>query len=395
MAPLTPPVAVRWKGRQADEGLELPPWVAAVAPALQTAYRATYEAVLAATDNPEAAARAAAAAVRDGEPREARDPVGALMRQYECNAGAARVMIFPRGTFRHPEYGRLEFDDAFFEEVKDNYDQRALGHTEPFFDVDHTHGEAAGWIKGLSVEPAGLFATVEGTPKGTELLAAKAYRYFSPWWGPYKDPASGKTFDRVLRGGALTNVPFLKVLPPIECFEPGDTAGLRRARGSGCVFMLSELRCAEGPEQRASQVRAAFTAQFTSAPMPGPAVVEVLDDSVIVMDDSPQGLAYFRVPWAEDEAGAIAFDLAAKQAVEQRWVPVEDSPEDDDTPGDEDRLEEDEQLTELSATRAGVGAKVIALVRRARNRRLCQALSEHMDRASHTRRACAGTGGPR
>lgn len=181
-----------------------------------------------------------------------------IITQYECSQAPGRLLLFPRGTFKHPEYGKMVFDDEFFDEIETNFRNKVLGQTEPFIDIDHDHGEAAGWIKGLSREPDGLYASVDWTDLGREKVASGRYRFHSPWWGQYKDPASGKVYDRVLRGGGLTNVPFLKVLPAVELFEPGkDSPARRRAHRGGAIFMLSELvpqstNGAEAPRRRAA-----------------------------------------------------------------------------------------------------------------------------------------------
>lgn len=183
----------------------------------------------------ESAFKIAWAAVKNKEAKEM------LEQQYRLSVTGNRLMLFPRGTFRHPEYGKMEFDDEFFQEIVENFQNGVLGHTKPFIDVDHNHGAAAGWINRLNVEPDGLFAEVEWTPLGKELVMSGQYKYFSPWWGQYKDPSDGKTYDRVLRGGGLTNVPFLKMLPPVQLFEPGSER-VKRVRQEGCNFMLNEMQ---------------------------------------------------------------------------------------------------------------------------------------------------------
>lgn len=188
IAPLNPTVAVRWRGqgrrqwRQGEEmpytrNEQLPAWVRKLSKEKQDTYRATFNSAFAQHKDEGKAFRVAAASVQ-GE-AEAGDPIAAIMRQYELGEGQTKLLVFPRGKFKHPEYGAMTFDDEFFEEVKGNYDAKALGETEPFVDVDHDHGKAAGWIKGLSIEPAGLFATVEWTPYGRELIQNDEYRYFA------------------------------------------------------------------------------------------------------------------------------------------------------------------------------------------------------------------------
>jgi hypothetical protein len=66
--------------------------------------------------------------------------------------------------------------------------------------------------------------------------AAGAASWTPAWRGPFENAESGKKYDRVLRGGGLTNVPFLKVLPEVQLYEPGWTApaGAWRTRKAWC-----------------------------------------------------------------------------------------------------------------------------------------------------------------
>lgn len=264
------------------------------------------------------------------------DQAGQLMKQYELSVGQNRLMLFPRGKFQHPEYGAMTFDDKFFQEIKVNFDNKVLGQTQPFIDVDHEKKNAAAWIHGLSIEPDGLFADVEWTDLGEELVRSKQYKFQSPWWGAFKDPETKKTYDRVLRGGALTNVPFLKVLPAIELWEPGVSSRARDlawSHSSGREFMLSELSVVpedqvlgdDSIERTAERVREAYKQQFDTSGMPlyQSYVVEVQDDAVIINVHDSDGMHYFWVPWGEDETDGISFDTESRVEVLEEWVPVE------------------------------------------------------------------------
>jgi len=100
-------------------------------------------------------------------------------------------------------------------------------------DQDHDAGAAAGWMKKLytqSNEEGGLslWASVEWTPLGQELLSGKIYSMFSPEFCPegYYDPeGEDDPCDNVLIGGGLTNRPLFKDLQPIVASEAGKSAG--------------------------------------------------------------------------------------------------------------------------------------------------------------------------
>jgi phage I-like protein len=125
------------------------------------------------------------------------------------------IMLFPFGIFHHSTYGKLDFTEDFHTTVVKNFENGVLG-TEPFMDIEHKMGEALGWFKELVYRPGmGTFAKIEYTDKGNELLSSKTYKYFSPWFEDFKDPQTQEVHKNVFRGGAATNIPFLKMMPPI------------------------------------------------------------------------------------------------------------------------------------------------------------------------------------
>jgi len=126
------------------------------------------------------------------------------------------IMLFPFGEFEHPSYGKLKFDNDFFNEIIDNYQNNVL-HVKPFMDKQHDEDQALAWFdESPYIRPGmGLFIKPDYTKLGKMVLQNKTYRYFSPSWGKYKDPQSGSEFKNVLMGGAATNIPFLKTMPAI------------------------------------------------------------------------------------------------------------------------------------------------------------------------------------
>ncbi len=78
-----------------------------------------------------------------------------------------------------------------------------------------------------------LFAKLELTQKGADLLNEGAYRYFSPEIVFYKtDEETGKPITNMLVGGAFTNRPFFKSMQPLMASEDGQaTEGARSAQG--------------------------------------------------------------------------------------------------------------------------------------------------------------------
>lgn len=138
------------------------------------------------------------------------------------------IMYMPLGTFHHPEYGELDFNQKLLSEVKQNFDANTRG-IEIALDEDHGSSRdntaATGWIErmefreALGDNPAGLYALVRWTPLGIEDIETEKYKYFSPEYGKHLDAITNQSHSNVPFGGALTNRPFLKVMPAVKLAE--------------------------------------------------------------------------------------------------------------------------------------------------------------------------------
>lgn len=144
-------------------------------------------------------------------------------------AGAGRsvkswIMLMPEGKYEHPTYGELNFTAAKLAEFKRNFDRRTR-KIDIAFDEDHNAGKATGWLERVELRPAmadapaGLWGLVAWTPLGQQLLSDRMYGYFSPEFGDFQDEETGETFSNVIIGGALTNRPYLKVMPAVRLAE--------------------------------------------------------------------------------------------------------------------------------------------------------------------------------
>jgi hypothetical protein len=157
------------------------------------------------------------------------------------------IMLFPQGEFQHPQYGELNFTHAKLADIKNKWEQH-VRHIDVALDVDHKANDgdsrATGWIEQLQLRdpspdgqtPAGLWALIKWTPYGLQRLKDDEFRYFSPDFGRYEDAQSGEVYEDVLNGGALTNRPFLKVIPAIKLAD--GTAVSRKPWGSVKKSML-------------------------------------------------------------------------------------------------------------------------------------------------------------
>jgi len=131
----------------------------------------------------------------------------------------SEIEILTTGVWHHPIYGELEITPKRLERFKKNFDdgvRKAIA-----IDIEHKSDEGAvGWVKNLTIKDNSLYALVEWTPEGVQLIRNKKYRFFSPEFDDiYEDPKTGQEFRDVLIGGALTNRPFLQDLREIVLSE--------------------------------------------------------------------------------------------------------------------------------------------------------------------------------
>ncbi len=79
----------------------------------------------------------------------------------------------------------------------------------------HQDTEAYGWMKDLQARTDGLYAHVEWTPKGDQLIRDKSYKYFSPVWDTEAARVNGKSVFKPteLISVGFTNTPTIPVGP--------------------------------------------------------------------------------------------------------------------------------------------------------------------------------------
>jgi hypothetical protein len=129
----------------------------------------------------------------------------------------SKIEILKVGTIH--DRGLKITEDMLNDFVK-NFDEGVYG-TEIQVNLGHVReGEAAGWIKSLSIQDGKLFAHVEWTPLGQEKISSKQFRYTSSELAlSYTHPTTGDKVKNVLIGVALTNIPAVKGMAPVELSE--------------------------------------------------------------------------------------------------------------------------------------------------------------------------------
>lgn len=131
------------------------------------------------------------------------------------------VHALPVGSWKHPLYGTVDHSYRDIQKFADNINEGIRG-IDPYVNYDHREkgGEAAGWIKQAEARDNGLWVFVEWTEEAARKLDNKEYRYWSTEFTPkWENPHTEEIHENVVVGGALTNVPFLKNLVPVNLSE--------------------------------------------------------------------------------------------------------------------------------------------------------------------------------
>lgn len=140
----------------------------------------------------------------------------------ELTGAPETITVLPLGHVVSSK-GEFDVDEGSFRAMKAQIAQRGVDLV-----VDYEHqtlkgveAPAAGWVKELKLEDGNIVAAVEWTPRGSEYLKNKEYRYLSPVVNVRK--TDGKAIG--LHSLALTNTPAIENMTPIvnsDNFEGGQ-----------------------------------------------------------------------------------------------------------------------------------------------------------------------------
>ena len=159
------------------------------------------------------------------------------------------IKIIPTGKFNTPKYGELEIGLDKLTEMKNNFEKNVRAHgATTGLPIDIEHGEtshrdaAAGWMKQLHVFEDGLYADVEWTTLGKDLLEKGLYKFFSPEFVfEYLSNEQSEYFANVVTGGGLVNKPlFDHSLPPIVFSEDGKATNLTKQNAPYMLFISNQ-----------------------------------------------------------------------------------------------------------------------------------------------------------
>lgn len=146
---------------------------------------------------------------------------------FDNDNDLSEMQVLKTGTF-NTSYGKLTIRKEHLDLMVENFKNNVRG-IDISYDVTHDNefGEkkAVGWLKDLEVrkdlssKEHNLFAKVEFTPEGQNLVRDKAYKYTSAEFLVDYEDDKGDHYNYVLVGGTLTNRPQIKGMEPIKLSE--------------------------------------------------------------------------------------------------------------------------------------------------------------------------------
>lgn len=225
----------------------------------------------------------------------------------------SRIQICKTGSWPHSTKrpGGFSITPTMLEQMQKNASQE--------LPVDYNHlsigamlpdqAIAAGWMNTpLILENDGkeLYADTRWTPKAAQHIQAGEYRYISPTFLPDAiDPATGDKIGAKLMCVALTNLPFLQGMAPVELSE------LERF---GMVHLVDGSLSIEDKQARVYE--AVYEKFRNDSEYARPH--EIFDDHVIIK----RGTRYFKLTYALDDNGKVTFGEGLQEVLPQGYAEI-------------------------------------------------------------------------
>lgn len=152
---------------------------------------------------------------------------------------STRVELIRVGRFERRYDDDLDITLVDLQKMKQNFESNARRQTlngSPVLPFNFGHNpwdEAAGWITELDIGRDSnnfdaLFAAVDWSQKGAQKIRDDAFKFVSSEFSyNFKDPETGKIYDIILGGAALTNIPFIRDMEAVELLSENENG--RRA----------------------------------------------------------------------------------------------------------------------------------------------------------------------
>ena len=148
--------------------------------------------------------------------------------------GNVIIELLREGQFNHEVYGKIDISDNFMNQLIKNFNDRVTNR-DVSFDMNHIYTmPAAAWVKKLSKTKRiikgknrlVLNGHVELTPGGEKSIKDKEFKYFSAEYSNnFLDKETGEDYGVTLKGGGLTNRPWMPGLAPVQLSEISKNVG--------------------------------------------------------------------------------------------------------------------------------------------------------------------------
>lgn len=131
------------------------------------------------------------------------------------------IQIMRTGEWNHQLYGKVKVTANTIEDVVNNFKTRERGIDLAVDENHEPNHRALAWFKELYTKGRdALYASLELTKEGADLLSKGSYKYFSPEiMFKHIDEETGEQKSNLLIGGAFTNRPFFKNMESLMASE--------------------------------------------------------------------------------------------------------------------------------------------------------------------------------
>lgn len=255
-----------------------------------------------------------------------------LYRLADVEAGKpSPMMLFPIGDWTSDKYPDLSLKQELADEVIANFEANVLRTKVP---VDTNHDQkspANGWIDRLYMAPyewqglSGEALYADWTPNelGAGLVNDGQFAYDSIDLADfYTDPATGATYENVLKAVSLANRPVLRMMPGVR--DAGDAMKLAEPR----TFHLSEFTAAEAGSTNDQNEALKTALEGAYGAMHEGLYVEDFGPDWVVFHTWSAGMAeghYYRADYAQDPTSGTTFGQPVEVERGTTYVPVSDS----------------------------------------------------------------------
>lgn len=135
----------------------------------------------------------------------------------------SEIQVLLPGHFETTKYPPFDILPSDIDQMVNNFNREGIRVGVPI-DTEHDGGAANGWVTELINKGAeGLWAKIDWTKQGAQLLKDKVYRFFSPEFNLNQlDPETSRELGPVFLAGTLTNRPLFKSLNAIVGHETSN-----------------------------------------------------------------------------------------------------------------------------------------------------------------------------